>query len=77
MDLYTPIYTPIKQCTENVTCNTLKIQYGSVSILGVTDPQISNITRWHGHLMSQDIFCKSESEVTGNKGISAFMVILV
>ncbi|KAL9967670.1 hypothetical protein ACROYT_G025951 [Oculina patagonica] len=39
---------------------------------GFSDPQISNITRWHGHLMTQDVFCKSESEVTENKGISVF-----
>jgi len=40
-----------------------------------TDPHISNITRWHSQLMAQDIFCKSESEVTGSKGISALKVI--
>ena len=27
--------------------------------------------------MSQDVFCKSESEVTGSKGISAFKVFLL
>lgn len=30
------------------------------------------ITRWHGYLMTQDVFLRSESEVTGNKGITAF-----
>lgn len=43
--------------------------------LDTTDPHISNITRWHSQLMTQDIFCKSELEVTESKGISAFKVI--
>ena len=43
--------------------------------LDATDTHISNITRWHSQLMTQDDFCKSESEVTGSKGISAFKVI--
>jgi len=27
--------------------------------------------------MTQDVFCKSESEVTGSKGISAFKVLKI
>ena len=42
--------------------------------LFVVAPQITNITRWHGQIMAQDVFCKSETEVTGGKGISAFKV---
>ena len=39
-----------------------------------TGLQITNILRWHSDLMMQDVFCKSESEVTGDKGILAFKV---
>lgn len=42
--------------------------------LGFTDPDITNLTKWHGQLMSQEAFYKTESEVTGGKGISAFKV---
>lgn len=37
-----------------------------------SDPQINNIRKWYGQLMSQDVFHKSASEVTGDKGASAF-----
>ena len=40
----------------------------------VADPQISNITRWHGLLMSQEVFRDSDSVVTGGKGISGLKV---
>ncbi|KAM7431444.1 hypothetical protein ABFA07_018006 [Porites harrisoni] len=38
----------------------------------LSGPQISNIARWHSYLMTQDVFSKTNSEVTGNKGVIAF-----
>ena len=35
---------------------------------------MNNVKRWYGHLMSQDVFHKSSSEVTGGKGVSTFKV---
>ena len=35
---------------------------------------MNNVKRWYSHLMSQDVFHKSSSEVTGGKGVSAFKV---
>lgn len=44
-------------------------------IIHIAGPQITNISRWYSQLMTQDVFCESESEVTGNKGISVFKVL--
>lgn len=45
-----------------------------IYLLEAADPQMNNVKRWYGHLMSQDVFHKSSSEVTGGKGVSAFKV---
>jgi len=42
-----------------------------------SDPDIANLTRWHSQLMSQEIFCQTESEVMGGKGTSAFKEALL
>ncbi|XP_027055793.1 methionine--tRNA ligase, cytoplasmic-like isoform X1 [Pocillopora damicornis] len=44
----------------------------SDSSFSAADPQMNNVKRWYGHLMSQDVFHKSSSEVTGGKGVSTF-----
>lgn len=54
-----------------------KISSSSFSFLDsfhLAGPQISNIARWHSYLMTQDVFSKTYSEVTGNKGVIAFKV---
>ena len=60
--------TPLKYSA----CRFVILEY---SLGTIDDPHISNITRWYGQLMTQDVFRKTESEVTGSKGISAFKVI--
>lgn len=45
-----------------------------IYLFEAADPQMNNVKRWYGHLMSQDVFHKSSSEVTGGKGVSTFKV---
>ena len=62
--------TPLKYSA----CRFVILEY---SLGTIDDPHISNITRWYGQLMTQDVFRKTESEVTGSKGISEFKVLKI